>query len=190
MPHQTKSRKMSNNAQVNGDVPHSAFVEHLLAYPVVNDGLSTFRSNQYGQRSIALTDSVYKKLAVPLLPYLAGPFQYVQPYVKKADDLGDKTLCNLEERFPQVKKPTNELVDDAKTLTSLPLCVGQTGKEHVVNTFEEEFKKTEGSSLTSYGKAAITTAMLLGFETLNMVRTYLSNRGKQAQETVSEKTNN
>ncbi|KAK0651624.1 hypothetical protein B0T16DRAFT_320801 [Cercophora newfieldiana] len=189
MPHQTK-RKMSNNVQVNGDVPHSAFIEHLLAYPVVNDSVSTFKSNPYGQRSIELGDSAYRTFAAPFLPYFSKPFQYVSPYVKKADDLGDKTLSKVDEKFPVVKKPTNEIFNDAKTIVLFPLRVTQTGKEHVLSTYEVEFKKVDGNGLTSYGKAAITTALILTTETLTTVSTFLNNRGKETKEAISEKANN
>jgi hypothetical protein len=189
MPHQTK-RKMSNNVQVNGDVPHSAFIEHLLAYPVVNDGVSTFKSNPYGQRSIELGDSAFRTFAAPFLPYFSKPFQYVSPYVKKADDLGDKTLSKVDEKFPIVKKPTNEIFNDAKTIALFPLRVTQTGKEHVFNTYEVEFKKVDGKGVASIGKAAITTAFILTTETLTTISSYLNNRGKEAKETFNEKANN
>ncbi|KAK5656279.1 hypothetical protein OQA88_5042 [Cercophora sp. LCS_1] len=181
---------MSNNVQVNGDVPHSAFIEHLLAYPVVNDSVSTFKANPYGQKSLELTDSAYRTFAAPFLPYFSKPFQYVSPYVKKADDLGDKTLSTLDEKFPIVKKPTNEIVGDAKKIAMFPLRVGQTGKEHVLSTYEVEFKKVEGNSLVSYGKAALTTVLIITTETLTTVSNYFGNRKNQARQAIEEKANN
>jgi hypothetical protein len=157
---------------------------------VVNDSVSTFKSNPYGQRSIELGDSAYRNFAAPFIPYFSKPFQYVSPYVKKADDLGDKTLSKVDEKFPIVKKPTNEIFNDAKTIALFPLRVGQTGKEHVFSTYEVEFKKVDGNGLASYGKAAITTALILTTETLTTVSSYLNNRGKDAKETISEKANN
>lgn len=181
---------MSNNVQVNGDVPHSAFIEHLLAYPVVNDGVSTFKSNPYGQRSIELSDSAYRTFAAPILPYLSKPFQYVSPYVKKADDLGDKTLAKVDERFPFVRNSTQEIIQDAKTIALFPIRVTQTGKDHVLDTYEVEFKKVDGNGVASYGKAAITTVLILTTEALTTISGYLNSRGKQTKEAMNEKANN
>jgi hypothetical protein len=157
---------------------------------LVNDGVSTFKANPYGQRSIEIGDSAYRTFAAPLLSYFSRPFQYVSPYVKKADDLGDKTLSRVDEKFPLVKKPTNEIINDAKTLVLFPIRVGQTGKEHVLNTYGSEFKKVEGNSLTSYGKAALTTVLIITTETLTTVSNYLGRAKTEAREAVADKTTN
>lgn len=178
------------NVQVNGDVPHSAFIEHLLAYPVVNDGVSTFKSNPYGQRSLALVDSVYQTFAAPVIPYFSRPYQYVSPYVKKADDLGDKTLSKVDEKFPVVKKPTNEIINDGKTLVLLPMRIGQSGKEHVFNTYDSERRKVGGDGLISYGKAALTTVLVVATDTFTTVSNFLNNKKGEARQTIEEKANN
>ena len=181
---------MANTAQVNGDVPHSAFVTHLFNYPVVNDGVETFKSNPIGQRSLEIGDSAYRTFAAPLLPYLSGPFEYVAPYVKKADDLGDKTLARVDEKFPIVKKSTEEIVNDARAIAMFPLKVGQTGKEHVFNTYESELKKVGGNGIVSYGKAAFTTALVLTTDTLITVTSFLNDKKKQTNQTIEEKSSN
>jgi hypothetical protein len=179
---------MSNNVQVNGDVPHSAFIEHILAYPVVNDSVSSFKSYPLGQRSLELTDSAYRNFAAPVLPYLSRPFQYVSPYVKKADDLGDKTLSKVDEKFPMVKKPTNEIMNDFKTVAAFPFRVAGTGKEHLLNTYESELKKVGGNGYVSYGKAALTTALIITTDTLTTVSNFLGNKKKETRQAIEEKT--
>lgn len=176
--------------QVNGDVPHSAFIEHLLNYPVVNDSVSTFKSNSFGQRSIEIGDSVYQTFAAPVLPYFSKPFQYVQPYVKKADDLGDKTLSKVDKKFPVVKKPTNEIFNDAKTLIYFPVRIGQSGKEHVFNTYDAERRKVGGQGAVAFGKAALTTALILTTDVLTTASDMLSSTKKEVRQSVDEKANN
>lgn len=176
--------------QVNGDVHQSAFIHHLLDYPVIHDGISTFKSNPYGKKSIELGDSAYKTFAEPVLPYFQKPYQYLSPYVKKADDLGDKTLAKVDERFPIVKKPTQELYNDAKTIVLFPVRVGQTGKEHVVQTYEVEYKKVGGDGLLTYGKALLTTALILTTEAYSTASSVFNSKKDDIKTAVDERTNN
>jgi hypothetical protein len=162
----------------------------LFKYPLINESLETIKSNPYGQKSIELGDSAYRTFAAPILPYFSKPYQYVEPYVKKADDLGDKTLSKVDEKFPIVKKPSGELYNDAKTLVSFPLRVGQSGKEHVLNTYNAEYKKVGGEGLSTYGKAAFTTALILGTQTFTTVSNFLSSKKGDLKQAVDEKANN
>lgn len=162
--------------------------QHILNYPVVNDSVATFKSTPLGQRSLELGDSAYRTFAVPVLPYFSWPLQLITPYAKKADDLGDKTLSRVDEKFPIVKKPTDELISDARSMASLPLRVGQTGKEHVLSTYGAELDKTGGNGFLGRGKAAVTTALILASESLSTVSSYMYEKKQQASEVVEEKT--
>ncbi|KAK2071577.1 hypothetical protein P8C59_005988 [Phyllachora maydis] len=166
-----KTRRTMAAAQVNGNVSHSAFFEHLLNYPVINDSISTFKSNPYGQKSIELGDSAYKTFAQPV------------------DDLGEKTLSKVDEKFPVVKKPSQELYNDAKTIVFFPVRVGQIGKEHVFNTYHGECKKVGGDNLLTYGKALLTTALILTTETYTTLSNFLNSTKKDVKASVDEKTN-
>ncbi|KAK0634858.1 hypothetical protein B0T17DRAFT_20025 [Bombardia bombarda] len=179
-----------SSPQVNGDVAHSAFLEHILNYPVINDTVSTIKSNPYGQKSIEIGDSVYRTFAAPVLPYFSKPYQYVSPYVKKADDIGDKTLYKVDEKFPIVKKPTNDLVNDAKTIVFFPLRISQSGKEYVLNTYSSECKKVGGDNLVTYGKAVLSTALIITTETLITVSNFVSSKKDDVKQAVDEKANN
>lgn len=157
----------------------------------MSDGVSTFKANPYGQRSLQLTDSAYRTFAAPFLPYIARPLQYVTPYLKKADDLGDKTLRTLDEKLPIVKKPTNEIINDAKTLVLLPFRIGQSGREHVLNTYDSEYKKVEGNNnLVRGGKAVLTTTLILTTDTVNTISSFLGAKKTEARRTVEEKSSN
>lgn len=180
-------------AQVNGDVPSaaesSAFIKHLLDYPLISDSVHTFQANEYGAKSIQLGDSAYKKFAAPVLPYFAKPYGYVSPYVQRADSFGDATLGKIDERFPVVKKPTGDLYADTRGLILLPYTKGLEGKDHVFEVYSSELKKIEPQGLVAQGKAAVTTVLVVSNETLSWLSSFLSAKKEQAGQTISEKVN-
>jgi hypothetical protein len=166
--------------------------QHLLDYPVIHDGVETFKGNPYGQKSLQLSDSAYKTFAAPVIPYLQKPYQYVSPYVKKADDLGDKALSKVDERIPVVKKPTGELYSEATDLVLFPYHKGIAGKDHLLSVYSSEYKKAggeNGHNLVVYGKAAVGTAIVVTAEALQVLTGFLGQKKAQAQSAV-EKANN
>jgi len=178
------------SAQVNGDKASSAFLSHLTSYPIISDSISTFKSNPYGQKSISLADSGYNTFAVPILPYLTTPYQYVSPYVAKADSLGDSSLSSLDAKFPVVKKPTNELYDNGKGFVFFPITKANEGKEYVFKTYDSEVKKVGGSGVITYGKAAVTTGLIVSSDALSWLSHYLSAKKEQAKDITNEKISN
>ncbi|KAK2629849.1 hypothetical protein QTJ16_000669 [Diplocarpon rosae] len=176
--------------QVNGDAHSSAFLRHLISYPVISDSISTFQSNPYGAKSVSLTRTGYSKLAGPLLPYLSRPYEYVSPYVKRADTLGDETLSSLEQRFPGVRKPTGELVEDGKALVLFPLKKGSEGREYVAAVYGGEVKKVGGDGLVTWGKAAIATGLVVTGDTIGWLQAFLAGKKAEAKEARSEKLGN
>jgi len=119
------------------------WLQHLLNYPLISDGITTFKSNEYAQRSIKLGDSAYQTFAAPVLPWIAKPYGYISPYVQRADSIGDKALDRVDERFPVVKKPTNELYNDTRSLILLPYNKSIEGRDHVFQVYSSEIKKAE-----------------------------------------------
>ncbi|ERT02979.1 hypothetical protein HMPREF1624_01283 [Sporothrix schenckii ATCC 58251] len=176
--------------QVNGVSPQSAFLEHLLQYPLVSDSVSTVKENKYGQQTLALSTSAYETLAKPVLPYLSKPYGYVSPYVKKADSLGDRTLDSLDQRFPVVRKPTAEVYQETKDFVWYPVRKATEGRDHVFSVYSGERKQVGGDGVLPAGKAVALTAITVTSETLAWVRTYLSAAKKQADASISEKTPN
>ncbi|KAI2642260.1 hypothetical protein GGS21DRAFT_501716 [Xylaria nigripes] len=170
-------------AQVNGDVsPSSATLSHIVGYPVVNDGITYFKKNPYGQKSIELGDSAYQTFAKPFLPYLDRPYQYVSPYLKKADAVGDDALSRIDQRIPALMKPTDELVSDGKALVYFPVRKGLETKSHVLDVYNSEYKKAGGDGLVTSGKALISTGLVVTSETLNWVSDVLRAGKVQAKE--------
>lgn len=192
MPHSESDIKSSKMApQTNGETTvSSAFLSHLFSYPVISDSIATFKSNPYGAKSLDLTNASYEKLGKPLLPYFAKPYQYVSPYVAKADSIGDSTLSTLDSKFPVVKKPTGELVDTGKSYVFFPLKKGTEGKEYVFGVYNGEVKKVGGEGVVTYGKAAISTGLIVGSDTLSWLGSFLAQKKEQAKEVTNEKTGN
>lgn len=160
-----------------------------MDYPLVSDGVHTFKTNEYGQKSIQLGDSAYKTFASSVFPWIAKPYEYVSPYVAQADTFGDKTLEKFDARFPAVKKPTNELYNETKGLVLLPYTKAFEGKDHVFSVYSSEFKKNDQPGLVAYGKAAVTTALVVSNETLSWISSFLTAKKEQASNIVSEKVN-
>ena len=121
---------------------------------------------------------------------LSGPYQYVSPYVKKADDMGDATLSKVDERFPVVKKPTGELRDNAQSMVSLPFRKGMEGKDHILSLYSSEYKKAGGEGLVSHAKGTVSTAFIVSTQTVMVVGNWLSAGKEEAKGTIQEKTNN
>lgn len=181
-------------AQVNGDIPssahNSAFLQHLLDYPVIHDGVTTFRQNPYGQKSLQLSDSAYKTFAQPIIPYFTRPYELVRPYIAKADTLGDQALDKVDETAPFVKKPTSELYAGAKGIIFLPLNTGLETKDHVLQVYSSECKKYGGEGLFTYGKALFSTALISSSEFLTWAGNVLNHKKEQAKDSINDKANN
>jgi len=188
MPHsETTETDTTMAPQVNGESPSSAFLSHLNSYPVISDSIKTFKSNPYGAKSLSLTSSGYEKLGKPLLPYLSTPYSFISPYVSAADSLGDSTLSTLDQKFPVVKKPTGELYDDAHSVVFFPLKKTSEGKEYVWKTYNTEVKKVGGEGLVTYGKAVVSTGLIISSDTLSWLGAFLSKKKAEAKDVTNEK---
>jgi len=160
----------------------------LYSYPVVSDSVTTFKKNPYGAKSLELTTQGYEKVGKPIVSYLQGPYQYVSPYVKKADSIGDSTLSTIDDRFPVVKKPTDQLYEHAQAILFFPLKKGNEGRDHFLSTYKGEVKKVGGDGLVTYGQAALGTSIILVRETLGWLSQFLSQKKTEAKEVTSEKS--
>ncbi|KAI1330584.1 hypothetical protein F5Y16DRAFT_362208 [Xylariaceae sp. FL0255] len=173
--------------QVNGEVhPSSAVLSHISGYPVVNDGISYFKSNPYGQKSIELSDSAYKAFAKPVLPYLSKPYQYMSPYVQKADAMGDDALSKIDERIPALKKPTDELWTDSKNFVFFPVRKGLETKDHVMDIYQSEIKKAGGDGLVKHSKALVFAGLVVTSEALTWIGDLLRAGKVQAKEASND----
>jgi hypothetical protein len=161
----------------------------LLDYPVISDSIHTFKSNELGQRTLALGDSAYQTFAAPILPWFSKPYGYVSPYVQKADTIGDQTLGKIDERFPVVKRPTADLYNDTRAIIFFPYQKAFESRDHVYSVYSDEYKKNEQDGFVAHGKAAVTTAFVVSNETLSWLSSFLSAKKDQASQSVNEKIN-
>ncbi len=138
------------------------------------------KGNKIGQQSIALGNYSYKTSAKPVMGLLSGPYQFVSPYVRKADEVGDKTLSRIDEQFPVVTKPTADVYADTKSLVFYPYNKSLDTTKHIYKVYGDE-RKQFGPGVFPLGKAIISTALVVTGETLAWVRTVLTS--------VKEKSN-
>ncbi|CAJ2511420.1 Uu.00g070450.m01.CDS01 [Anthostomella pinea] len=174
-------------AQVNGDAhPASATLSHISEYPVVNDSLSYLKKNPYGQKSIELSDSAYQTFAKPIMPYLARPYQYVSPYVQKADYIGDNALGRFDQRLPILTKSTDELLDYGQNIIFFPLRKSMQTKDHLFDVYASERKKFNGEGLVTYGKAWVSTGLVATSEVLTWIGDMIRASKQQAKQFGNE----
>jgi len=147
--------------------------------------VSTVKGNKIGQQGISLTSSAYETFAKPFIPYLRGPYEYISPYVRKADDLGDKALTRVDETFPVVKKPTSEIYGDTKLVITFPYRKSVEQKDHILHVYTDERKQHGGQGVVPLGKAVFTTWLVVTAETLGWLRTVLARTKQQAREKVN-----
>lgn len=160
----------------NGEKPSSLFISHLTSYPVVSDGITTYKSNPYGAKSISLTLDAYKRFFVPVEPYLKGPYSYIAPYLAKADSLGDQGLSKLDSSVPIVKEETATLKDKVTGVALFPFKLGAQGKDYVFKTFEEQKKKSGNSA-----KAFWSTEVKITADTFQWIADFLSTKKEEAK---------
>ncbi|KAK3297892.1 uncharacterized protein B0H64DRAFT_393340 [Chaetomium fimeti] len=141
----------------NGVSPRSTTLRHLLTLPAVQDGVRAFSANPIGKMSIRLTNSVYELVGAPMLSLFNKPLAYVIPYAQRADEFGVETLYKVEEKYPLVKKPSSELLSDAKEAASQPA-------RHVAEVYNGAYKKAGTNHTIASAKAAVETAAIVTFE--------------------------
>jgi Perilipin protein len=159
--------------------------QHLNSYPVVHDSVTTFKNNPYGAKGIDLTNATYAKFVAPTLPYFKGPYSYVAPYVSKADELGDKSLSKIEEKVPIVKSETKEIKQTAFDFAHWPLSKLGSGRDYVLSTYSEEYKKCGGDGLIAGSKAAITSSLVISADVLSWVSSLLKEKKNEARDTFN-----
>ncbi|CAL5867635.1 uncharacterized protein PFLUO_LOCUS1854 [Penicillium psychrofluorescens] len=173
---------------VNGETVHSHFLSHLTSYPIVNDSITTFKHNPYGARSLEFADQGYNHFAKPVLPYLSTPYSYLAPYLARADALGDRSLDQIEIRFPFLKEDTEALRGSLIDRASFPARLAGDVKHHVFDLYGDEYKKCGGDGVVASGKAVVTTSLVLSQESLAWVSSWLQTKKEEGKAVVNEKT--
>ncbi|PGH15429.1 hypothetical protein AJ79_02405 [Helicocarpus griseus UAMH5409] len=176
---------------VNGEVPSSQFLHHLSTIPLVSDSLTYLKNNPYGQKSLQLADQGYSAYAKPVLPYFSKPYNYVAPYVAKADSLSNEGLKRVEDRFPIVKMDIESIKNALSGYINRPLRVVQDGKQHLLQVYSSEYKSCGGGDgYVTVGKAMVTTGLTITTESLEWLKGLIAQaekEGRERVEAVSEK---
>jgi len=178
--------------------PFSKSITHLKSFPVVSDSISVIQAHPIGQRSISISTTAYDKFVKPFSPYIVKANDLASPYVAKADDIADHGIGKVEEKFPILKEPTENLTGKV-TETVLPMkqyAIGLYGhglelanqrKEYVANLYHEELTKDGGKGYLPAAKAGLTTTLVIAADGLQWVVDHLGRRVPLAQNT-DEKT--
>lgn len=171
---------------VNGDMPHSATIDHITNYPVVSDTISTFQKNPYGQKSIDLTNSAYATFVKPTIPYLEKPASYVKPYVAKVDELGDAALSKFDERVPILKSETEDIKGTIIDYVNWPLKTAGEQRDYLLKTYNDEYKKCGGDGVVAGGKALVTGSFIVTSDWLHYFASLLQKGKEEAKNKASE----
>lgn len=142
------------------------------------------------------------------MSYLAGPYQYVSPYVAKADSIADSGLSKVEQTFPIVKSSTGEIKSNVTDVALFPLRKAFEGKDYIFSTYGNEYKKVGGQGLFTTSKAMVSTGLVVTSDSLSWLSEYLGSKKEdvkqvanqagskvqqkkdQAKQTMNEKMNN
>jgi hypothetical protein len=138
----------------NGDSPRSTTLRHLLTLPAVQDGVRVFSANPVGKMSIQLTNSAYDLVGAPILNLFNKPLAYVIPYAQRADEIGVDVLSRVEDKYPVVKKPSSELLHDAKEVAAVPV-------RHVTEVYNGAYKRSSCYHSIASVKAGAETAAIV-----------------------------
>ncbi|KAL8957661.1 MAG: hypothetical protein Q9193_005128 [Seirophora villosa] len=172
---------------VNGDKPSSQFIAHVTSYPAVADSLDAIENNPYGKKGIELATEGYNKVVAPVVPYAQRPYGYVAPYVQKADELADGGLTRVDNKFPIVKQDTEKIKGTILDLAFMPLRMASDGKDYLLSTYSNEYKKCGGNGYLAGGKAFITTGLVVTSDSLSWLADYLNQKKEQGKEFAKEK---
>lgn len=175
------------DATINGDMPESVFLIHLISYPIISDLITIFKSNPYVARGIDLTNQGYITFVKPGLPYFQTPYAYTKPYIAHADQLGDAALTKIDEKIPIVKSETTEIKNTVLDYAHWPIKVATESKDWIFGTYGEEYKKCGGDGILAGGKAVITSSLIITSDVLSWVSSFLAAKKAEA-EAVKENT--
>jgi hypothetical protein len=170
----------------------------------VHDSIDGFKANPIGKISLGLAGQSYALVAKPLLPYLARPYEYVSPYLRKADSLADDGLRRVDAAFPAVKTPTAEIRGSIVDTVLLPVRVAAESKEYVFRTWDNQYRDIRkgegegagastgaagaGASLLRVGRAAVSTGLTVTADSLAWLNSFLRAKGQQTKQAVQEKS--
>jgi len=179
MPHATNGT-MSQDQLTNGETPSSKFLSHVTSYPMVNDGIETFKQHPVGKKSLEIADGAYQRVGKPVEPYLQQGFNYVKPYYERADEMADSGLGHVDHRFPIVKEDTHTVIDTAKSYAFWPY-------NYVWSTWNDEYRKTanhnnRGAGLSTSLMAIVSTELKIASDFFQALADFLGPKYEESKK--------
>nr|CAG8440916.1 3971_t:CDS:2 [Entrophospora candida] len=107
--HQTNGIKEVDDKhhQINGiDENESVFMKKMLGIPAINDMHNFAKESKYGKIGYQMVGSAGNIVSKATKPF--------QNQIKQADEFAANSIGYVEGKFPSIKKPTADLVDDLK----------------------------------------------------------------------------
>ncbi|ORY98482.1 hypothetical protein BCR43DRAFT_487606 [Syncephalastrum racemosum] len=110
-----------NGSAVDKKKFSSGFISRVSSYPIVTDGVTTVQAyankSSIGRFALSKANNTLERVGSYHQPKAVQSYyeQYVQPHLARADSLGCRSLDLIQERFPLVNQPTQDIVEAAKS---------------------------------------------------------------------------
>jgi hypothetical protein len=156
----------------------NAPIKHFKSYPIINDTVETFCNTSIGASTLNLASNTYRSFVAPFHPYLQRPYSVAQPYLTRADELGDSGLYRFETYVPVVKEDTAVLKDYAFA-----------PYKYVSGTWQEQYERTSHQNgLVKTGLAVVSTELKIIQDACTVFLDYWNNSksGQKVNEKVQQ----
>ena len=107
--------------------------------------------------------------------------------MQKADSLASDSLTRVDETFPIITKDTESIKNTILDLAYAPFRIVFEGRDYLLDTYGQEYKKCGGDGYVSGGKAMITTGMVVTSDTLAWLSSFLAQKSEQGKDFASHK---
>ncbi|CAH1796884.1 unnamed protein product [Owenia fusiformis] len=180
------------------------FLTRVTTYPVVNSALgqltnayeATKNSNSLVKSTLEMAETGVKGVAQHTLP-IVNKFE---PQVSKLNSLGMTSLNKLEESFPVVKSPTEEVINNTKELyetrvkptvdyVATPVTYSVEKVQNLTSYSTEkindvkEYSAQKVKEIKDFTNNKVQDSKQLGTDTLNGVKTYTTEKVTNALKT-------
>ncbi|RAL61833.1 hypothetical protein DID88_002896 [Monilinia fructigena] len=171
LPSSRTSNEMAH--QVNGDTS-SAFLSHLTSYPLIHDSISTFKSLSIWPTIHRLNHHFHTRSSANHSFHTSKSLTNTSLHTsRKSTNSANLLYRPLIPNSPPLRNP-----------------LGNEGKEYALGKYNSEVKKTEDQGIVGFGKAVVSTGLIVSSEAFQWLSQFLSAKKAEAKETTHEKTNN
>ena len=101
-----------------------------------------------------MADAAQTRLIAPFIPYAKGPYEYVAPYVDRADNLSVNGLSKFDERVPIFKEDTEKIKQTVFGYAFYPFNLLNRSRHSASEGYHSGYdsKSTNGAASTSQEK--------------------------------------